>query len=769
MLSKTLGTIAKAFTEDPLKGYDVHAEPRLRGGHQNLWSIFDATDKATGTAVSVFSCFVDDVERRCQGSAPGVAKSVLERLKAGPVALTRVRHPGILQLVAPLHADARRLTFVTERVVATLGQLLREGCSPLIEHADECLLQLAACAGALHFLHTAQAPVALVALHPHGIFVTASRQWKPGDFAFAVPLPTPVSTGSTGAGSGVAPAAAAAAALGDLFRGNYLHPLLSPPLDYIAPEVLKGQPCAASDAFSFGCVLYEVAQGGGGGAGRVPFLNASGDTETYRRQLDDRHWQGAGGAAGPAAALPYLAAAPASRPPLAAAATFAAPLFDAPALRAVAAAEAIPTMDPTAKMAALRQLYAAMPALSEGSVVARVLPLVRCVLVDPRAERAMVPFLAEAAGRLSEAAYAQHVAPLLVPLLEGRGAPQAPETLQLLLESMPKCRRHLHAPPQRWPLYFAFLQRCLSSGHAGVLACAAPEVAAFAAVADQPTAWTESVVKPLAAAVAGGALDADGFAAALDALRAACGACCPTGLQGVAAGLTQGGWWRAALAAAGPRTAADALARAVFLDRPGGAALSADFVASQCLPALCPLLPLRDAALTAVVHALVDRCAAAPAAGPSGGTGSAPRSGAQSPVAPFQPVAPFAQLRADDRPFGGGGGGAAACGSGASAWNPPAQNSAAAQNGAPDDTSFFAGTSPRPALVGSRVPTEGSAAPSHTSAPRRQAAVPAPAVAAAPATATPAAEDSWGAWPSSAGVAGAPPASNVSVADVFGF
>jgi SCY1-like protein 2 len=123
----------KSFQSNINSNYKIAEAPSSSAGP---WRIYDATNKSTSKAVSVFVFDKKSLEPQSGGGLSGrnnttslkrVHEEVVERLKREASSLARLRHPSILELVEPVE-DTRSggLQFATEMVTASLAGLLQE-------------------------------------------------------------------------------------------------------------------------------------------------------------------------------------------------------------------------------------------------------------------------------------------------------------------------------------------------------------------------------------------------------------------------------------------------------------------------------------------------------------------------------------------------------------------------------------------------------------------------------------------------------------------
>ncbi|KAG5645883.1 hypothetical protein DXG03_005030 [Asterophora parasitica] len=232
--------------------------PHLPTLNVGLWRVQSASHKVTNKRVSVWSFDKrgPDMERL------GVAarERSLEVLKAEASALSRLRHPSILEMVEPLEETRGELIFATEPVLSSL-ELSIPGAArskPLVE-LDEVEIQkgiLQICKG-LSFLHSS-AQLIHTNVNPETIIINgavslsdglaqarcAQGDWKIAGLGLTIPL-----RGPSGAPSRWE---------FPTFDGR-VPGYIQRSFDYMAPEyALDEQLLVASDMYSLGCVIYAV-------------------------------------------------------------------------------------------------------------------------------------------------------------------------------------------------------------------------------------------------------------------------------------------------------------------------------------------------------------------------------------------------------------------------------------------------------------------------------------------------------------------------------
>ncbi|EJT45147.1 clathrin-coated vesicle protein [Trichosporon asahii var. asahii CBS 8904] len=175
------------------RGSPAPGGPAGKTFNVGLWKVIPATHKTTGKDVSVWV-----LEKRVlDGLRAGGRDFAIEQLKKEATALSRLRHPDILHMVEPLEETRSELTFVTETVTSSLGNLLaaaksgkggRDGEVDLDEvEIQKGTLQIAK---GLAFIHT-QAKSVHLNLNPDAILVNAKGDWKLSGLNFITPLQRP--------------------------------------------------------------------------------------------------------------------------------------------------------------------------------------------------------------------------------------------------------------------------------------------------------------------------------------------------------------------------------------------------------------------------------------------------------------------------------------------------------------------------------------------------------------------------------------------------
>ncbi|KAF8078142.1 kinase-like domain-containing protein [Lyophyllum atratum] len=209
-----------------------------------LWKVQSASHKVTNKRVSVWSFDKrgPDMERL----GPAARERAMEVLKAEASALSRFRHPSILEMVEPLEETRGELVFATEPVLSSL-ELSIPGAGrskPLVE-LDEVEIQkgiLQICKG-LSFLHSS-AQLIHTNINPETIILNGAGDWKIAGLGLTIPL--------LGAGG------AATRWEFPTFDGR-VPGYIQRSFDYMAPEyALDEQLLTASDMYALGCVIYAV-------------------------------------------------------------------------------------------------------------------------------------------------------------------------------------------------------------------------------------------------------------------------------------------------------------------------------------------------------------------------------------------------------------------------------------------------------------------------------------------------------------------------------
>ncbi|KAF9228683.1 kinase-like protein [Gyrodon lividus] len=228
----------------------VHSSPPLRVG---LWKVQEATHKVTNKRVSVWTF---DKRAEMEGLGPISRERVLEVMKAEAAALSRLRHPSILEMVEPLEETRNELIFATELVLSPLEMSISRGshCVPLVE-LDEIEIQkgiLQLCKG-LSFLHSS-AKLIHSNLKPECIIINEAGDWKISGLGLTISLMTADGAATRWEFPG--------------FDGR-VPSYIQRSFDYIAPEyALDEVLVTASDMYSLGAVIHAVHC-----KGKPPFQN----------------------------------------------------------------------------------------------------------------------------------------------------------------------------------------------------------------------------------------------------------------------------------------------------------------------------------------------------------------------------------------------------------------------------------------------------------------------------------------------------------------
>ncbi|EFN53517.1 hypothetical protein CHLNCDRAFT_136879 [Chlorella variabilis] len=265
------GKAASKFVQQEALGaqclldYAVGGQVATAGSGHALWRIFTARSKKEGSPHPVVSAWILDKRELTQteeqlygghggggGGGGGLTRPSQRRLDAfveqcrhDVHALARLKHPGVLRLIAPLEETRTQLVFITEHVFASLADLLGGGgggggapgaLPPAVAQERQALrlseleikhglLQLA---DALHFLHSDAGLLAGFGFSAP-LDYKAPNQHKPYDYSDPDP--------------------------------SLLQLAGQPPLPYVAPELVAGGGAGitgAADVFSLGALAFQL-------------------------------------------------------------------------------------------------------------------------------------------------------------------------------------------------------------------------------------------------------------------------------------------------------------------------------------------------------------------------------------------------------------------------------------------------------------------------------------------------------------------------------
>ncbi|KIY43669.1 kinase-like protein [Fistulina hepatica ATCC 64428] len=209
-----------------------------------LWKVQPATHKVTHKRVSVWT--FDKRGPEMERLSPIAKETTLEVLKAEASALSRLRHPSLLEMVEPLEETRSELIFATEPVLASLDLAIPDvGRYASTVELDEIEIQkgiLQICKG-LAFLHTS---AKLIHSHicPESIIINSAGDWKISGLGLTIPLISP----------GGQPTRWEFPTY-DSRAPSYIQRSF----DYMAPEyALDEQLVTGSDMYSLGCLIYAV-------------------------------------------------------------------------------------------------------------------------------------------------------------------------------------------------------------------------------------------------------------------------------------------------------------------------------------------------------------------------------------------------------------------------------------------------------------------------------------------------------------------------------
>lgn len=192
----------------------------------------------------------------CWFLVPTVPQPICDSVQAS--ALTRLRHPCILEVMEPLEEIRAELIFATEPVTSPLSEALisseSSGRASESVQLDEVEIQkgLLQVARGLEFLHGAGLVHGNLTIE--SVLVNIKGDWKISGFAFLTPLKAPDGTPTPYEYPDYDPS---------------LPPALSRNFDYLAPEFALDQKLEpANDMYALGCLIFAVHS-----KGAPPFRN----------------------------------------------------------------------------------------------------------------------------------------------------------------------------------------------------------------------------------------------------------------------------------------------------------------------------------------------------------------------------------------------------------------------------------------------------------------------------------------------------------------
>uniref|UniRef100_A0A0A9XY57 SCY1-like protein 2 n=2 Tax=Lygus hesperus TaxID=30085 RepID=A0A0A9XY57_LYGHE len=275
------------FDHNPIAQHFEIGKQTASAGPELVWRIHDAYRKSDGKEASVFV-----FEKKCAEKLhkPKRKETVTELLRASVRQLERFRHPKILQVVHSVEESADTLAFASERVLASLANILAyaDSCgggghggpstgashmptAPRHPYAREYhfldielkygILQITEALSFLHYTgHVLHRNVC-----PSSILVTKKGTWKLGGLEF---------TERMNEIDGLDPVSCQP-------WSSRVPKMAQPDLDFIAPEVQTMSQCSIkSDMFSLGMVISTIFNTG------RPLIMANHSSSQYVKQLE---------------------------------------------------------------------------------------------------------------------------------------------------------------------------------------------------------------------------------------------------------------------------------------------------------------------------------------------------------------------------------------------------------------------------------------------------------------------------------------------------
>lgn len=253
----------KSFTSQIHSQYSVSNTEVFRIGP---WAVYDGKSRQTKEPVSVFvldkKALADHLTSQGYKSISGPKAEVYEYANKGVSRLAKMRHPAVVKLVEPMENSRGALMFVTERVITSLGRLVKSKVSVSTFDNDELnelviVRGMAMLVDGLRFLHDQLGYVHLN-VNPSTILIDANGDWKLFGLEFLESYRE---------------------ITGDFFFPQLdprMPAYLSPNPDYMAPELaLHHNLSPKNDVFSLACLLAAVYSG-------KPPMSCRGNLSNYK-------------------------------------------------------------------------------------------------------------------------------------------------------------------------------------------------------------------------------------------------------------------------------------------------------------------------------------------------------------------------------------------------------------------------------------------------------------------------------------------------------
>jgi len=220
--------------------YTISEESASTGGPGNLWKIYSAVKKSSETPVTLFTL----EKKRFEKESKTVREEIFNAIRKEVKTLAKLRHPSILHVVEPLEEDSKLMYFASEPVDSSLKFIIDTPAKRVnIPSEIELKTQLLDFIQTVAFLHN-NAHLLHLDISPENVYLTPDGKLKIAGFFFSQPYNTPDATIPSNIDySSASPNA------------------ILPHFAFTAPEVVReGMASAASDAFSVGCLIFNLLQ-----------------------------------------------------------------------------------------------------------------------------------------------------------------------------------------------------------------------------------------------------------------------------------------------------------------------------------------------------------------------------------------------------------------------------------------------------------------------------------------------------------------------------